>query len=106
MIDTGIHAHPRSARYLSEQERVVIADQRRARHTMRAIARELGRDVSSISREPARNKEAGRAYRPLTAQRMATARLACPRARKVAKDPVLAAAKRSHQLAEGFFDPW
>lgn len=82
----------RSARYLSEDERVIIADRRRAKRTMRAIAAELGRDVSTISRELSRNHVEGHRYRPFAAHRMATARLARPRSRKVEKDPVLAVA--------------
>ena len=58
---------------------------------MRAIARELGRDVSTVSRELDRNRDDLGRYRPSAAQKMATARMARPRLRKVAADPVLAA---------------
>jgi IS30 family transposase len=91
VIDIPSETRPRSIRYLSEEERGVISDRRRAKVSMRAIARELGRDVSTVSRELARNVDEGRPYRPSAAQRMATARLARPRVRKVAADPVLAA---------------
>lgn len=76
-------APARSPRYLSEQEREVVADGLRAKDSMRAIARELGRDVSTVSRELARNRDEQGRYRPAAAQRMATARLARPRDRKV-----------------------
>ena len=89
--DIAKEARPRSIRYLSEEERVVISDRRRTQVSMREIARELGRDVSTVSRELARNVDDSRRYRPSAAQRMATARLARPRVRKVAADPVLAA---------------
>ena len=82
---------PRSSRYLSERGAGVIADMRRAKASMRAIALEIERDVSTISRELARNVDDSGRYRPSVAQRMATARLARPRARKVATDPILAA---------------
>ena len=91
MIESTNQARPRSARYLSEQERVVIADRRRSRVSMRGIARELGRDVSTVSRELARNSDEHHRYRPFAADRMATTRLARPRPRKVAADPALAA---------------
>ena len=45
----------RSSRYLCEEERVRIGDLRRAGRSMRGIAVELGRDVSTISRELRRN---------------------------------------------------
>jgi len=62
------------------------------------IARELGRNVSTVSRELARNRDTSGGYRPSAAQRMPTARLARPRVRKVAADPVLAA------LVQGWLD--
>ena len=40
-----------SARFLSEDERVRIADLRRAGEGVRAIARELGRDPATVSRD-------------------------------------------------------
>ncbi len=43
MIDATNEECLRSARYLSEEERRVITDRRRAEHSMRMIARELGR---------------------------------------------------------------
>ena len=82
----------RSSRYLCQEERVRIGDLRRTGCTMRAIAVELGRDVSTISRELARNRDARQRYRPFAAQQLATARLARPRPRRVEQDLVLAAA--------------
>lgn len=82
---------PRSIRYLSEEDRGVIADMRRAKASMRAIALAIERDVSTISRELARNTDDSGRYRPSLAQQLATRRLARPRARKVATDPILAA---------------
>jgi len=91
VIDTAKDPAPRSERYLSEEERVVIVDRRRVGASMRGIARELGRDVSTISRELARNVDDSQRYRPGAAHRMATARLGRPRLRRVATDPVLTA---------------
>jgi IS30 family transposase len=54
-----------SDRYLSEDERVRIADLHRSKHTVRAIATELGRSPSTISRELRRNRDEGSGqYRP------------------------------------------
>jgi IS30 family transposase len=79
-----------SARYLSEDERVRIADLRRAGLGVRAIAAELGRSPSTVSRELRRNCEpAGGPYRPFAAQRFAAERRARPGRGKLAGDPVL-----------------
>lgn len=78
-----------SARFLSEDERVVIADRRRAGVSLRAIGRELGRPASTVSREVNRNRDGAGRYRPFTAQRMAIARLARPRQRRLALDELL-----------------
>jgi transposase, IS30 family len=98
VIDATKESTARSVRYLSEQERCVIADGRRRQLSMRAIARELGRDVSTVSRELARNRDAAGRYSPSGAHRAATGRLSRPRVRKVAADPVLAA------LVQGWLD--
>jgi transposase len=68
-----------SARYLSEDERVRIADLRRAGHGVRDIATEVGRSASTISRELRRNREpSSGSYRPFTAQRLTVERRARP----------------------------
>lgn len=61
-----------SPRCLSEDERIVIADLLRAKKSLRAIARELGRDPATISREIRRNLDprTGK-YHPFQAQRRA-----------------------------------
>jgi IS30 family transposase len=76
-----------SPRYLSEDERVVLADRLRAGDSMRAIAAELGRSPSTISRELSRNRDpqSGQ-YRPFTAHRLAAARRARPKPRKLTRD--------------------
>ncbi len=82
---------PISPRYLSEDERVVIADLRRAGATVRAIGAELGRSPSTVSRELTRNADPDTCrYRPARAQRLAAERRARPRTRRVDRDPVLA----------------
>ena len=51
-----------SPRYLSEDERVRLADLRRERRTMREIAALMGRSLSTISRELARGADAAGRY--------------------------------------------
>src|SRR3954470_10934400 len=61
-----------SARFLSVEERIEIADLHRARLGVREIARRLGRSPSTISRELRRNAHSGSGdYRPGAAQRRA-----------------------------------
>ena len=68
-----------SSRYLSEDERVRIADLHRAGRGVRQIAAELGRNASTVSRELRCNRDVGSgSYRPFTAQRLAVARRARP----------------------------
>jgi transposase, IS30 family len=79
-----------SPRYLSEDERVMIADLRRRGYSVRAIATELGRSPATVSRELRRNLDPGSAqYRPFTAQRLAAGRRARPGRGKLVRDPVL-----------------
>jgi transposase, IS30 family len=80
-----------SPRFLSEDERVAIADLHRRGRGVRAIAREVGRDPATISRELRRNLDpASGQYRPFAAQRMAAARRARPGRGKLAGDAELA----------------
>jgi transposase len=66
-----------SPRFLSEDERMVIADLLRAGNSTRAIARQLGRDPATISREVRRNRDARTdVYHPHRAQQRAVARRA------------------------------
>ncbi len=68
-----------SDRYLSEEERIRLADLRQAGLGVRAIAAELGRGPSTISREPDRNHDPSTGqYRPFTAHRLAAQRRARP----------------------------
>ncbi len=79
-----------SSRYLSEDERVRIADLQRAGRGVRAIATELGRSPATISRELRRNRDpASGQYRPFTAQRLAAVRRARPGRGKLVRDAVL-----------------
>ena len=73
-----------SKRYLSDQERFVIADGVRAGRSRRSIATELGRSVSTVCREVARNAEPSGEYRPHAAQQRMLARRPRPKHHRVA----------------------
>ena len=78
-------SRPRSPRYLSEQERIRIADLLAAMVSVRGIAVELGRAPSTISREIRRNRDSDGRYRPHHAEHAARCR-----AWRIAGDEVLA----------------
>jgi IS30 family transposase len=79
-----------SSRYLSEEERVCIADLLRQRLGVRAIAAELGRSPATISRELRGNCDPGSGqYRPFAAQRLAAGRRVRPGRGKLVCDAVL-----------------
>ena len=90
VVTTGAVGREVSPRYLSEDERVQIADLRQGGAGVRAIAERLGRSPSTISRELRRNRDPGSGrYRPFTAHKLAAQRRARPRAGKIARDGVL-----------------
>jgi IS30 family transposase len=80
---------PRSPRYLSEQERIRIADLLATKTTVRGIAEQLGRAPSTISREIRRNSDPDGRYRPHAAEHAARRRACKPRSRRIAGDKVL-----------------
>lgn len=65
-----------SSRFLSQDERIEIADLRVQGLSVREIGRRLERAPSTVSRELRRNATAGCGYRPFDAHRLATARRA------------------------------
>ncbi len=81
---------PRPSLRLSLDEREAISRGLAAKKTFTALAAELGRAVSTISREVARNSGPN-GYRAVRADRLAVARTARPRAGKLADLPVLRA---------------
>ena len=74
-----------SARYLSEQERIEIADLHHEGIGVREIAHRIGRAPSTVSRELRRNRTVGRraGYRPFEAHRRACGRRARVRDRRI-----------------------
>jgi IS30 family transposase len=78
-----------SARFLSQDERIEIADLRQAGLGIRDIAGRLGRAPSTISRELRRNAAGCSSYRPFEAHRRATARRTRHHRRKIQVSPEL-----------------
>ena len=85
-----VEPRARSPRYLSQPERIAIADRLAGGESVRAIARGLGRAPSTISREIRRNSNGRGRYLPHHAEQAARARTGRPRSRRVAMDAVLA----------------
>jgi IS30 family transposase len=83
---TSVPAKRYSARYLSEDERVRLADLRREGHTMREIAALMGRSPSTVSRELARGADASGRYGPFEAHRRALGRRRLRRPSRLARD--------------------
>ncbi len=81
-----------SSPFLSLAERIRIADRvREPGGSLRAIAAELGRPVSTITRELARNQHPDGTYQPHAAHEKAAARRARPKVSKLTADPALRA---------------
>ena len=72
-----------SVRFLSQDERIEIADLHRTGMGVREIARRVRRAPSTVSRELRRNATPGKGYRPFEAHRRATARRARHHRRRV-----------------------
>jgi IS30 family transposase len=81
-----------SPRFLSEAERIEIADRRHAGETVRAIADAIKRAASTVSRELRRNCSSPGCYQPYQAHRTAALRRQRPRPTKLAAHPELFAA--------------
>jgi IS30 family transposase len=79
---------PIAGRYLSLTEREEISRGLAAGNSLRAIATSIGRSPATVGREVRRNRPPGRprAYRAVTAQRMAEARARRPKRRKLEDD--------------------
>ncbi|CAM5565201.1 hypothetical protein GCM10010345_78540 [Streptomyces canarius] len=81
------------SRYLTEADRIHIADRLGEKVSVRAIAAELGRSPSAVSREIRRNRtlmpNGSWYYRPHAAQRRADARKPRPKPGKIGQNPRL-----------------
>src|SRR5690606_5736942 len=80
---------PISPRFLSEDERIQIADLASKGHGPTAIAATLGRSPSTISRELRRNAHESGQYRPFHAHSIAATRRRRPKSLKLSTNPVL-----------------
>jgi IS30 family transposase len=78
-----------SPRYLSEDERVRLADLRREKLSIRTIATRMDRSPSTISRELRRGSDSAGRYRPHEAQRRALARRRVRRRSRLCQDEEL-----------------
>ncbi|SDU46652.1 Transposase and inactivated derivatives, IS30 family [Amycolatopsis keratiniphila] len=79
-----------ATRFLSQDERLLIADLTRAGHGPREIGRRIGRPASTVSRELGRNADpASDEYLPYSAQARADARRPRPKPGKIAANPEL-----------------
>ena len=78
-----------SARFLSQDERIEIADLHHSGWSIRQIAPKLGRAPSTVSRELRRNGSGRRGYLPFEAHRLATARRGRFHLRRVETDAQL-----------------
>jgi transposase, IS30 family len=83
------HVPVESGRYLAESERVTIADGVREGRSARSIAAELGRAVSTVSRELQRNASADGGYRPHAAHALMRSRRPRPKQRLLERDEEL-----------------
>ena len=91
-----------SARYLSIAERIEIADLHRQQLSVRQIAKQVGRDPATISRELRRNAHPGSGdYRPWAAQRRSATRRARPKPGKIAGNQEL-----RRFIAQGLHRRW
>ena len=90
----------RSYRHMTAEERETLSLGLAHGHSLRTMARVLGRAPSTLSRESARNATRGRPYRACTAQVQAAIRARQPRRPRKLLDPWLWQYVRT-QLAEG-----
>lgn len=87
-----------SPRYLSVEERTVIADGHRAGRSATSIAEQLGRAVSTVARELKRNRTEDGRYEPHRAHATMLARRPRPKERILTKDDEL------RGLVQGYLD--
>ena len=96
----GVAMHTRAYRHLSAEERETLSLGLTHGHSLRTMARILGRAPSTLSREVARNTTRGRPYRACTAQDHATTRAHHPRRARKLLDPGLWQYVKTH-LTQG-----
>jgi IS30 family transposase len=80
---------PISSRYLSQDDRIEIADGLAARESVKEIAARIGKSYQSVYREIARNKKSDGTYQPYYAHAQAHQQRRRPRVRRVVSDEAL-----------------
>jgi IS30 family transposase len=80
---------PISSRYLSQDDRIEIADGLAAGEPVKAIAARIGKSYQTVYREIARNRKPDGRYQPWFAHNQAHLRRQRPKARRLAVDPQL-----------------
>ncbi len=85
----GVAMPTRCYRHMSAEDRETLSLGLAHGHSLRTMARVLGRAPSTLSRESARNTTRGRPYRACTAQTRAAARARQPRRPRKLLDPWL-----------------
>jgi IS30 family transposase len=80
---------PISSRYLSQDDRIEIADGLAAKEPVKSIAARIGKTYQTVYREIARNKKPAGSYQPYHAHAQAHQRRRRPRARRVVADEAL-----------------
>ena len=85
----GVAMSKRSHRHMSAEDRETLSLGLAQGHSLRMMARVLGRAPSTVSRESARNTTRGRPYRACPAHTLATVRARQPRRPRQLLDPWL-----------------
>ncbi len=80
---------PISSRYLSQDDRIEIADGLAAGEPVKLIAARIGKSYQSVYREIARNRKPDGRYQPWYAHGQAHVRRRRPKTRRVVADPIL-----------------
>ena len=80
---------PISSRYLSQDDRIEIADGLAAGESVKVIAARIGKSYQTVYREIARNQKPDGRYQPWHAHGLAHVRRRRPKTRRVVADPVL-----------------
>ena len=78
--------HPISSRYLSQNDRIEIADGLAAGESVKSIAARIGKSYQTVYREIARNRKPDGRYQPWFAHNQAYLRRRRPKLRRLAAD--------------------
>jgi transposase, IS30 family len=105
----AVHRAPISGRYLTQDDRIEIADGLAASEAVKAIAARIGKSYQTVYREIARNRKADGRYQPWFAHNQAYLRRRRPKLRRLATDAALRAAvarKLEHRWSPRQISRW